>query len=153
MVPFISPVSEIQGLYQQDWCSPGRAECSIQRSFLFGSFHTEGSRESQHRPAVCVLLSTCTRASASCFCLFSFAVKASLKQTDTASDYRKKESQEKACSSCCDVSGPFGVKECFSLTDQQTGSAVWDAVGPNAHKMSLFQCCGSYLIQLIFGIV
>lgn len=65
----------------------------------------------------------------------------------------KKESQEKACSSCCDVSGPFGVKECFSLTDQQTGSAVWDAVGPNAHKMSLFQCSGSYLIQFTFGIV
>lgn len=29
----------------------------------------------------------------------------------------EKKSQEKACSSCCDVSGSFGVKECSSLTD------------------------------------
>lgn len=38
------------------------------------------------------------------------------------------------------------------LKDQQTGLAVWDAVRPNAHEMSLFQCSGSYLIQLIFCI-
>lgn len=50
----------------------------------------------------------------------------------------KKKSQEKACWSCCDVSGSFGVKECSSLADQQTGLAVWDAVGSSAHKMSLF---------------
>lgn len=30
------------------------------------------------------------------------------------------------------------------LKEQQTGSAVWDAVGPNAHEMSLFQCSGSF---------
>lgn len=67
----------------------GRAECSIQQSFLFSSFHTEGSRESQHRPAVCILLSTCIGASASCSCLLSFAVKASLIQTNTATDSEK----------------------------------------------------------------
>lgn len=88
----------MQGLYQHTaFCcetSLGRTECSIQQWFLFGSFHTEGSRESQHRPAVCLLLSTCTGASASCSCLFSFAVKASLVQTNTATDYRKEVSRE-----------------------------------------------------------
>lgn len=29
------------------------------------------------------------------------------------------------------------------LKNQQTGMAVWDAVDPNAHEMSLFQCSGS----------
>lgn len=45
--------------FQQKWwfplCCKGsqdRAEQSIPQPFLFGSFHTEGSRESQHRPAL-----------------------------------------------------------------------------------------------------
>lgn len=43
-------------------------------------------------------------------------------------------------SSGCDVSGLFGVAE----RSTKTGLAVWDAVGPNAHEMSLFQCSGSF---------
>ena len=75
--------------------SPGRTERSIQRSFLFGSFHKGGSREPRHRPAACLLLSTCTGASASCSCLFSFAVKGSLVQTNTATDCLEKKSLER----------------------------------------------------------
>lgn len=43
---------------------------------------------------VSLLLSTWTGASASCSCLFSFAVKASLIQTNTATDCRKQVSGE-----------------------------------------------------------
>ncbi|XP_054468466.1 endoglin isoform X2 [Anoplopoma fimbria] len=46
----------------------------------------KGSRESQQRLAICLVLSTCTGASASCSCLFSFAVKASLVQTSRGTD-------------------------------------------------------------------
>lgn len=127
---------------------------SIQRSFLFGSFHTEGSRESQLR----ALLSVSSSPPAPELLLpapvySALLSKPHLNKPTQQLITEKKESQEKACSRRCDVSGPFGVKECSSLTDQQTGLAVWDAVGQDAHKMSLFQCSGSYLIKLVFGIV
>ena len=84
--------------------------------------------------------------------------KPHLYKPDAATDYRKRKkkkntSQEKACLSFCDVSGPFRVKEYSLLKNQQTRLAVWNAVGSIAHKMSLFQCSNSYLIQLLFGVV
>lgn len=76
-------------------------------------------RESQRRPAVCHLLSTCTEAAAaSCPCLFSFAVKATHTQAITSADYRKKALRRITVTFFYTRLGTWNVP---LLTDQQTG--------------------------------
>lgn len=152
MAPFISPVSEIQGLYEQDLADGillravglsapvGNHSCLvvlIQRAL--GSHSTGLLSVSSSPPALELLLPAPVYSAL-------LSKPGSYKLTQQLITERKCLKRKPARVAVMFLAHS-GSGKCSLLTDQQTGLAVWDAVGPNAHKMSLFQCSGSCLSQ------